>query len=344
MKRLFALILIMTLPLVSGCGRKTPPVPPQAVIAAAITDLRSQLDDQAVTLTWTYPRLSVNNARIDNIRAFIIYKAEIPAADYCRGCPLVYDTEFEVDARELEPGNQVTFRDTALKVGYHYVYMVQANSGWRVLSKDSNHIDFEHHHALLPPADLKVSTGDSSLSLTWSPVLHRADGSPVTEVLYQVYRSLDNKKFKPLGLPVAELFYTDPSVTNSRTYFYQLRAVLTEKQGLITLGKTSKTVIGMPLDMEPPAPPATLRAVGRQGGVQLHWQASPATDVDGYNIYRKGPEGTWQHIATTRGGAITYADLNNLPAGIYSYQVTAFDKGIRRNESEPSPMVTYTKP
>ncbi len=343
MKRLWALLLIMTLALVSGCGRKTSPVPPQAVIAAAITDLRSQLDDRAITLTWTYPRLSVNNARIDTIRNFLVHKARIPAADYCRGCPVVYDQGFEVDARKLKPGSQVTFHDKMLEVGYHYVYMVQANSGWRVLSKDSNRIDFLHRHALLPPADLKVGISDSSLSLSWSPVRHRADGSPVAELQYQVYRSLDNKNFSPLCLPVTGLSSIDPSVTNSHTYFYQVRAVQAE-QGIITLSRASKTAIGMPLDMTPPVPPTRLGTVGLQGGIQLHWQGSPDADVDGYYIYRQGPEGTWQRIATASGGAITYADLTDLPAGTYSYRVTAFDSGVRRNESEPSQPVSYTKP
>jgi predicted small lipoprotein YifL len=343
MKRPCALILIMTLVLVSGCGRKTPPVPPQAVIAAAVTDLRCQLDDRAITLTWTYPRLSVNNVRIDSIRNFVVYKARIPAADYCQGCPVLYDHEFEVDARKLKPGNQVTFHDKMLEVGYHYVYMVQASSGWRILSKDSNRIDFVHRQALLPPADLQVGISDSSLSLSWSPVRHRTDGTPVTGLQYQVYRSLDNKSFSPKGLPVGGLSVTDPSVTNSHTYFYQVRAVQAE-QGIMALSRASKTAIGMPLDMTPPAPPSQLSIVGLLEGVQLHWQGSPDADVGGYYIYRQGSEGAWQRIATAGTGAITYTDFTDQAAGVFSYRVTAFDRGVRRNESTPSQTVSYTKP
>ncbi len=343
MKRLAVLIVIITLAMLAGCGRKTPPVPPKAVIAAAISDLRSQLDDEAVTLTWTHPRLSINGARIDTIRTFIVYKAQIPAADYCPGCPVVYDYEFTVSARGRKGGSQVTFRDTELEAGYHYVYMVRSNSGWRILSKDSNRIDFERRHPLLPPADVQIGIGDSTLTLSWSPVQLRADLSQVTGLQYQVYRSLDNKKFAPLGLPAPGLSFIDPSVTNGRTYFYQVRAVLAV-ENIMTLGRASKTAIGMPVDMTPPAPPANLVAVSRQQGVQLHWQATTSADVAGYYIYRQGPEGTWQRIATTSAGAITYADQNDLPSGIYTYRITAFDKGIRRNESEPSPTVTYTKP
>ena len=254
MKRLAALVIIISLVSVAGCGRKTLPVPPQAVIAEAISDLRSQLDDRAVTLTWTSPRLSVNGARIDTIRAFIVYKARIPAAKYCSGCPVVYDYEFEVTARERKTGSRITFRDTELEAGYHYVYMVRAHSGWRILSKNSNRVDFSRGHALLAPADLKVDIGDSTLTLSWSPVRHRTDGSQVTGLQYQVYRSLDNKNFRPRALPMAGLSYIDPSLTNGRTYFYQVRAVFTEK-GVKTLGRVSKTTIGMPVDMTPPAPP-----------------------------------------------------------------------------------------
>ncbi len=343
MKRLTALVLISILTLAVGCGRKTSPVPPKAVIAAAITDMRSQLDDQAVTLTWTYPRLSINGARIDTIRTFTVYKAQIPAADFCPGCPVIYDNEFEVDARELDPGSQVTFRDEALEAGYHYVYMVRSNSGWRILSKDSNRIAFVRHQTLLSPTDIQVDSADSALTLSWSPVKTRLDGSPAPELQYQVYRSVDNTNFQPLGLPTSGLSYIDPSVTNGRTYFYQVRAVVAAED-IMTLGIASKTAIGMPVDMTPPARPSQLSTVIRRGGVQLHWQGSGDADLGGYYIYRRGSEEDWQRIATTSAGAITYADLNDLPAGVYSYRITAFDKGARRNESQPSNTVTYTKP
>lgn len=343
MKRLAVLVLLISLALVAGCGRKTQPMPPKAVIAETITDLRSQLDDQAVTLTWTYPRLSINGARIDTIRAFIVYKAQVPASDYCGGCPVVYDYEVEVDARKLEPGSQVTFRDTDLTAGYHYVYMVRSNSGWRILSKDSNRIDFSRQKTLLPPTDLQIAIGDSTLTLSWSPVTTRADGSQLTGHLYQVYRSLDNTNFNPLGFPAAGLSYIDTAVTNGRTYFYQVRAVLPEK-ATMTLGSASMTAMGKPADMTPPAPPTNLITVVRREGVQLHWQASQDADVEGYYIYRRGSDKAWQRIFTTNASTINYTDLTELPAGVYDYRVTAFDKSARHNESDPSQPVTYTKP
>jgi predicted small lipoprotein YifL len=341
MKRLGALALIFTVALLTSCGRKTPPVPPQAVVAQAITDLRSQLDDQAVTLTWTYPRLSVNGARIDTVRTFIVYKAEIPEADFCSGCPIVYDYELEVDANDLDPGSQITFRDTELTAGYHYVYMVRANSGWRVMSKDSNRIDFLRQQPLPAPLDVQVGIDDSTLTLSWSPVTSQVDGSPIPELQYQVYRSLDNTNFRPLGLPVPGLSYIDPAVKNGRTYFYQVRAVLA-KGNIVTLGRASKTAIGIAVDLTPPAPPSNLIAVIRQEGVQLHWQASIAKDIAGYYIYRRGADDKWQRIASTDAGTITYTDLTELEPGTYSYKVTAFDTGLRRNESKPSQPVTYT--
>jgi predicted small lipoprotein YifL len=343
MKRLLALVVIGSLLLLAGCGRKTPAIPPQAVIAGAITDLRSQLDDRAVTLTWTYPRLSVKGARIDNIRTFVVYKAQIPAADYCSGCQVVYDHEFEVNARLLEPGGQVAFRDTGLEAGNFYVYMVRANSGWRILSKDSNRIAFSRQQPLLAPPDVQVDSGDNTLILSWSPVKTRADGSPVTDLQYQVYRSQDNTNFRPLGLPAPGLSYIDPSVSNGRTYFYQIRAVLGTGD-IMTLGSASKTAIGIPVDMTPPEPPPNLNSVVRPEGLQLHWRASAAADIAGYYIYRRKMAEAWQRIATTNAGAITYTDLTELPPGDYSYQITAFDKGARRNESAPSPTVSYTKP
>lgn len=343
MKRSALLLVLFSLTLLVGCGRKTPTVPPQAVVAQAISDLHFQVDDEGVTLTWTYPRLSVANERISNIRTFIISKASIPAADYCAGCPVVFDYQFKVDATALEPGNQVTYRDTDLAPGYHYVYLVRASSGWRVVSKPSNRITFARQHALLAPADLQVEIGDSRLTLHWSAVRHRADGSPVEDLRYQLYRSRDNKKFLPQGLATERLSYTDPTVVNGRTYFYQVRAILADAQDNMILGRPSQTAIGIPVDMTPPAPPTALVVIGRKQGVQLHWQGSPDADVAGYHIYRHDADSDWQRIASTGAGAISYADHTDLTAGTYKYRVTAFDKSVRRNESEPSATVSYSQ-
>lgn len=341
MKRLAALGLIISLTFIVGCGRKTPAVPPQAVIAQAITDLRCQLDDQAVTLTWTQPRLSVKGAQIDTIRSFIVHKARIDVDDYCSGCPVVYTSKFEVDSRE--PGNTLTFRDTDLDAGYHYVYMVQSNSGWRILSKNSNRIDFSRRLALPPPTDVQIDIGDSTLALSWSPVRHHTNGSALKNLKYQVYRSLDNSNFKPLGLPVTGLATIDPSLTNGRTYFYQVRALVAE-ENIITLGPASTTVSGQPLDMTPPAPPTELLAVQRQEGIQLHWQASGDSDIGGYYISRQEAGGPWQRIATTEASTISYIDQSDLPAGTYSYRINAFDTSERRNVSEPSQSISTKKP
>ena len=49
------LCVLLAALLVGGCGYKTMPVPPQEIVPTAITDLRYELDEKGVTLTWTYP-------------------------------------------------------------------------------------------------------------------------------------------------------------------------------------------------------------------------------------------------------------------------------------------------
>ena len=342
MRRVFFCIAIMSL--LVGCGRKTPVVPPNAVIPEPITSLEYQVDDTGATLSWRYPSHSIQGQSIKNIRAFQVHKAIIPEADYCDGCPVIYDSIVRIDARGTKPKGRLTYKDSDLQPGFHYVYMVRSDSGWRIQSDESNRVDFSYASTLNAPAELEVEVGDHVLTLTWQPVTHREDGSEVTELLYQVYRGTSRTDLTPHGDAVATPRFTDRGVSNERAYFYNVRAV-TQEAGSQTAGHASATVSGMALDMVPPAPPQNVQLIALSQGVQLHWTPATDTDLGGYRVYRKKQgESKWQRIGSAAKGAIGFKDLTVLEPGIYSFVVTSFDIGLRHNESEHSVKVQYTAP
>ncbi len=61
--RLLFLVSFIFLLLVLGCGRKGPPVAPQAVVPPAVKDLKAEIMADDVGLTWSIPK------RDDTIKA-----------------------------------------------------------------------------------------------------------------------------------------------------------------------------------------------------------------------------------------------------------------------------------
>lgn len=339
MKR--GVLLIALLTLLFGCGRKTPPVPPNAVIPEAISNLQYQADDTGVLLSWNYPARSIDGKSIKNIRAFQLHKAKIAEADYCEGCPVVYDEVIVIDARGTKPKGRLTYKDSNLEAGYHYVYMVRSDSGWRIQSSESNRVGFSHHSTLRAPQDINVEVGDHVLTLTWQPVLRRDDDSQAEDVRYQVYRGTSRSRLSRHGDVVEEPQFVDKGVSNERTYYYHVRAV-TVAAGSHTSGHASATVSGMALDMVAPVPPQNVKLVGLVKGVQLHWAPATDTDLGGYRIYHKREGGSeWQRIGTAPKGAIGFKDTTDLEPGIHYFTVTSFDTSLRRNESEYAQKVKY---
>ena len=102
-----ALSALLLFILVSGCGRKTDLVPPQRLVPAAITDLRYSLDEKGVTLEWSYPTELENGDELHFIESFEVERASVPEAEYCDGCPVLYEEPQEIGGGHLPPSGKV---------------------------------------------------------------------------------------------------------------------------------------------------------------------------------------------------------------------------------------------
>ncbi len=142
---LTAITILLALTLRLGCGRKTALIPPQKMVPVAISDLRYFLDENGVSLEWTYPVKMENGDELLVIENFEVFRAEIPEEEYCEGCPVRFGKQVLVDGGVLPAKGEsrtATYNEADLQDGYRYLYKVRSRAGWWYPSCDSNLVSF----------------------------------------------------------------------------------------------------------------------------------------------------------------------------------------------------------
>lgn len=92
----------------------------------------------------------------------------------------------------------------------------------------------------------------------------------------------------------------------------------------------------------PPSAPPTLTASPGDGQVTLSWSAATDSDLVGYQIFRRNPDGSWPGtpLATTSASSLSYRDAGLADGTPYTYRVVAIDGAGQT--SGPSPEATAT--
>lgn len=339
-----SLILLAFLALFSGCGKKTLPVPPQTVLPIAITDLGYSLDEQGIKLSWSRPGFSETGAHLKRVEDFELLKAAYPAANFCEGCPLVYNTTISVTSPVPQKFGHsdptVTWHDQDLRPGYRYFYKVRSKAGWQVISKDSNVVSFTWNTPLAPPTALNVIPGDRRLTINWQ--------APVSEtalpesLAYSVFRSTDSEHFAMVLEKTTETSFTDLKAENGIRYYYQVKAFRLS-EGSSLPGKGSQVVSGISKDMTPPSPPLNISRIKTDTGIKLFWSMAPDKDLIGYRIYRRlASTEKPVLLGTVPANTLHYTD-EQLPTTepVWYYSIAAIDQSDPPNESLHSIEVRY---
>jgi len=337
--------LILCSIFISGCGRKTLPIPPQDAVPAPIKDLASHQEGNKIILNWSIPRRTTAGSRLPQIESFLIFRAVVPEKDYCPGCPVSFTSTIELPLGQAvrgSKGKMAHYSETLLRPEHRYIYKVRTKAGWRLISADSNQTSFLWLSPPEAPTGLRAVAGDQQITLTWQAVQKLVNGSTLSDGLrYRIYRGSTADNLQIVGDAVEKPSYTDVGLFNGRPYFYKVVGEL-KRGGDLIKGLSSAVVSARPRDLTPPPPPRNLTVVKVAGGIKLLWERTMASDLAGYKIYRRLPAGKLALIGQVDVSQGSFIDKDP-PAGQSSwyYAVTAFDRAQPANESPYSQEVLY---
>lgn len=333
---LTAFVLLVAL---GGCGYKDKPVPPYQLIPRPVMDLGCVLDENGATLQWSYPSTTINNAPVTDSISFSLYRADVAVDSYCQTCPIPFVEPIALPGGVLPPGGSKTaiYQATMLQPGHLYFFKVRSKIGWWIESKDSNILSFVWQTPPLAPEGLSVINGDSTATLKWHPVSRHQDGTPMTApVRYQLYRSVGDGAFAPIGEPLAATSSVDNAVENGKSYAYQVQAINTYSQSSVR-GPRSAAVTATPVDRTAPPVPQGVQGIRTDAGVKIYWEHVAGPDLAGYRVYRRAEgQNTATYIDDVKLPYNMFIDAKVPQKGLFVYVVTSIDMQNPANESAKS--------
>jgi hypothetical protein len=147
-----------------------------------------------------------------------------------------------------------------------------------------------------------------------------------------VYRRLGGEAYDaPLvEEPLERRGLTDTLVPRGATACYVVRAVASTEP-LVESAPSNEACVDV-RDIAPPAAPAGLAVLPRDGGLEILWSPSAEADLAGYRVYRAAPGGAPERIAEVGTSRAAWLDETAERGVVYRYSVAAFDQA--GNESE----------
>jgi hypothetical protein len=356
----FIFSVFASLTLLAGCGAPGEPVERKAPIPTAVNDLAATQQGDDVTLTFTFPKESVEGRELKQPPAIEIFRdfQAIPASAAPSSGPAVpkaptllvtipsamvaqYDTRSQIRyVDELKPG------DFSQHPGTQVLYIVRTRTSPKKESANSNAVPLRVEPAADQITDLKAEVTHQGVVLNWTPPQKTAVGSAPPIALYRIFRHevgqanasssapQDSQSPKP-GVQIGDCPappFRDTQIQFGKTYVYAVRSVA-QYPDLQVESLDSPSISVSPLDTFPPSAPQGLVVVlvPAQGAapayLDLSWSISAENDIAGYNIYRseqEGAPGQKQNPELLRTPA--FRDMNTVPGQRYFYTVTAVDR------------------
>jgi len=130
-----AVLTVLCLLVLTGCGRKAPPVPPLQSAPFKAVELNGRLEGETAILTWQRP------AAEKELRGYAVMRAQSTAADpACAGCPLVF---LEAGRIAVEPGTEAFEFSEPVPEGFIHTYKVQPFGVSGARGPDSNRVTLD---------------------------------------------------------------------------------------------------------------------------------------------------------------------------------------------------------
>jgi hypothetical protein len=356
----FLFSIFASLTLLAGCGAPAEPVERKAPIPTAVHDLAATQQGDEVTLTFTFPKDSVEGRELKQPAAIEIFRdfQTIPPSSAPSPGPAIpkaptllvtipsamvaqYDTRGQIRyLDELKPDDFTQHPSTQV------LYIVRTRTSPKKESANSNAVSLRVEPAAEQITDLKAEITHQGVVLNWTPPQKTAVGTAPPIALYRIFRHEVGQTNAPNSAPPSSQSqrpgvqigdcpappFRDTQIQFGKTYVYTVRSVAQYPE-LQVESLDSPSISVSPLDTFPPAAPQGLVVVlvPAQGAapayLDLSWSISAENDIAGYNIYRSEQEGTpgqKQNPELLRTPA--FRDMNTAPGHRYFYTVTAVDR------------------
>lgn len=316
----FGIVLVLSI-LLTSCGIKGPPRPPEPVVPDAPRKFGVRVREGCVEMVWVAHEADetgeVAAASWEVLRAERLDPGELHAFKVIASTP---------DAEYI---------DCSLAPGVNALYMV------RGVSEKGETGDSSMVAAVAvfnPPMELvnpKASGGDGFVDISWERGSELPEGAG-----FNVYRTQDPKRlpWKPINHePIKNTNYSDGPLDNGVEYFYEVRAVAPVMGASPIEGPAAKMVSAVPMDNIPPSPPRGFIAVQSDTGVSLRWMMNQEDDLKGYVVFRRRRgRGKFKELFKEPVTDTAYIDDTAKKGAEYEYAVCAIDNAEPPNTSTRS--------
>lgn len=343
----------------AACGVQGPPRPPRLQLPQQITDLHVEQTGRTLQIDFTFPVLATDGERLTKPVTVHIYRTvsppgKKPAAPDTSGTPwltlLPKQHSAYTTAGRLDYPYQFSPQEFRRQLGKSFAFAVVAfTRGFRGRSHKSapsNVGGATLINVTEPATNLVVTPSQSALLLTWTKPAATLTGAPPAHLSgYRIYQSRTGKhgSFKLAGESPGTRF-ADRNFQFGQQYYFRVSA-LTKVGNTVAESDPSPMVSITPRDVFPPPVPERLTAVNAAGAVDLLWNASVASDLAGYNVYRKSAGGAWTRINKQIVPTPIFHDTSVKPGQTYEYAATAVDlNGNESSKSQPARITVRAQP
>jgi hypothetical protein len=352
--------------LLGGCAAPAEPSERKPPTPEAVKDLAVEQLGDAVILTFTLPKESVDHREFKKPLAIEVYRdfPSAPAAATPTSTPSAKPTllvtipsslvDHYATQGHIRFADSLKAEDYSRHAGSEAVYTVRTGVSWKKPSADSNLATLTIFPPPEPIEDVRAEVTESGVTLRWTPPQRTLIGPALSLAGYRIYRAEpapaaadamppENPKLKSPFTRIAVVtshVYSDTQVEFRKTYIYTVRSIA-QYPGETLESADSRWISVTVRDTNPPTAPQGIvivfvPAAGESPSyLELSWAINPETNVVGYNVYRSEQESaTGTRLNPELLLTPAFQDMNAAPGRRYFYTATAVDRS--GNESAPS--------